>query len=78
MKRKYDPRKEVGCTAKGPMMNLGFGTYMAKSERRYKAGEKQAYCATCALCVWPEEIKTCDKFKPSPELDAFYEEEAKK
>lgn len=43
-----------------------------RAEELMKAGQVQTYCDTCKLAVWPAESRICPRFKPSPELEAFY------
>ena len=49
----------------------------ARAQRLTKEGQTQTYCDTCKLAAWPEEARLCSQFKPSPELEAFYNEQEK-
>jgi hypothetical protein len=69
---------EITCGAITHMDQLSqHGSWQDEVDARYALGEKQSYCAVCQLCRWPEEQRTCPHWKPSPELDAYYEEQIK-
>lgn len=70
--------EEAGCTAKGGLLELGFIQWYSAARDRYLQGQRQKYCGTCGLCRFYDEAASCPRFTPSPEMDAFYEKEAKR